>query len=199
MAFPASDSLACVGAWDATPSWATPLHSAARGACCVNSAIHALVPTLSGYRQRKRRMVSQAPPTGQGAPGEIGPGSVPFPELSPGPADARETARMVIQMYGSAIVDLHLSRPRFVPAPGPRPAVSGLVRVQIERQSLLTNQLHVDVKVDGDAAKAVVRRLDGTRDRATLIRELAEAGTPLTEESLEKCLRQLARMALLTA
>jgi hypothetical protein len=62
----------------------------------------------------------------------------------------------------------------------------------------VTNRLHADVRIDGDAARELVRRLDGRRSRATLLRDLASAGTPLAPEALEAGLQQLAQLALLT-
>src|SRR5262249_49411874 len=127
------------------------------------------------------------------------PGSVPFPELAGLAKDASEAAQIVIQTYASAIVDLHPTAPRFMLQPSATPSVSGLVRLQIERSPIVTNQHHDDVKIDGDLAREVVRRLDGSRDRAGLLRDLAQAGVSVTPEALENGLQQLARLALLTA
>jgi SAM-dependent methyltransferase len=126
------------------------------------------------------------------------PGSVPFPELVGICGDAAAAAQLVVRMYGMAIVELHPTPPRFARQPGATPAVSALVRLQIEQSPLVTNRLHADVRIDGDAAKELVRRLDGRRSRAALLRDLAAAGAPLTPESLEAGLQQLARLALLT-
>jgi SAM-dependent methyltransferase len=126
------------------------------------------------------------------------PGSVPFPELVGVCGDAAAAAQLAVRMYATAIVDLHPGPPRFAPRPGATPAVSALVRLQIERSPLVTNRLHADVRIDGDAARELVRRLDGRRSRATLLRDLAAAGVPLAPEALEAGLQQLAQLALLT-
>ena len=125
----------------------------------------------------------------------VSPGSLPFPELA---GDPKVTAQLVVRLYGMAILDLHPSAPRFVRKPGPTPAVSSLVRLQIERSPLVTNLLHADVKVDGAPAKELVRRLDGSRTRRVLLQDLAKAGAPLSADALEGALQQLAQLALLT-
>jgi SAM-dependent methyltransferase len=126
------------------------------------------------------------------------PGSLPFPELVGVCGDAAAAAQLIVRMYGMAIVDLHPTPPRFARQPGATPAVSALVRLQIERSPLVTNRLHSDVRVDGGPAKELVRRLDGRRSRAALLRDLAAAGAPITAQALEAALEQLARLALLT-
>jgi len=128
---------------------------------------------------------------------KVWPGSLSFPELSEG-LDPAVAAQLVIRLYGMAIVDLSPSAPRFVRKPGPTPAVSRLVRLQIERSPLVTNLLHADIKVDGALAKELVRRLDGSRTRRVLLQDLARAGAPLSADVLEGALHQLAQLALLT-
>jgi SAM-dependent methyltransferase len=128
----------------------------------------------------------------------VWPGSLPFPELAGLCGDAAAAAQLIVRLYGMAIVDLYPSPPRFARGPGATPAVSALVRLQNERSPLVTNRLHADVRIDGAAAKELVRRLDGRRSRAALLRDLAAAGAPLTPEALEAGLHQLARLALLT-
>ena len=63
---------------------------------------------------------------------------------------------------------------------------------------MVTNRLHADVRIDGDVARELVRRLDGQHSRAALLRDLTAAGATLSAEALEAGLQQLARLALLT-
>jgi SAM-dependent methyltransferase len=126
------------------------------------------------------------------------PGSVPFPELAALCGDAAAATPLILRMYGGAIVELHPTPPRFVMQPGETPALSELVRIQIERSPLVTNRLHADVRIDGEMAKELMKRLDGRRNRETLLRDLAAAGVSLTPAALEAALQQLARLALLT-
>jgi len=126
---------------------------------------------------------------------KVSPGSLPLTALS---ADPKVTAQLVVRLYGMAIVDLHPSAPRFVRTAGPTPAVSSLVRLQIERSPLVTNLLHADVHVEGALAKELVRLLDGNRTRRVLLQDLAKAGAPLSADALEGALQQLAQLTLLT-
>src|SRR5579862_3030002 len=125
------------------------------------------------------------------------PGSVPFPDLCTGSTDEAAIAELLVRLYGMAIIELHPTPPRFAVHAGPTPAVSTLVRHQIERSPLVTNLLHANVRVDGEPAKQLVRRLDGRRTRAMLLRELNAAGIPVTPPLLEEGLDHLTRLALL--
>ncbi len=124
------------------------------------------------------------------------PRPVPYRDLWSGAGSAEERAALMLQLYGSAIVDLRLTVPPFVAEPGERPEASRLVRLQLERGELATNLLHEDVHPMDVRMRLLLRLLDGTRDRAALLREL---GPGVTAASLEFTLREFARLALITA
>ena len=66
--------------------------------------------------------------------------------------------------------------PHFALEAGDRPAVSRLARRQIENgRTLLSSLNHAGVQVEDPIAAALIRLLDGSRDRAGLVRDLAEA------------------------
>jgi SAM-dependent methyltransferase len=83
---------------------------------------------------------------------------------------------------------------------GERPLASALARWQIERQPEVTTLLHGVVRIEDEAGAALLRLLDGTRDRDAIRRDLVAAGGPeLTPEQLEQNLRPLGELGLLLA
>ena len=69
---------------------------------------------------------------------------------------------------------------------------SALARVQTGRGTRVTTLRHAGVDVPDELGRRLIGLLDGTRDRAALLREL---GRPADE--LERSLEGLARLALL--
>jgi len=128
------------------------------------------------------------------------PRGIPFNRLNSGEFDPVELAGLVLRMYAAGIVELRLRLGSFCDTPGERPEASRLARLQLEQRFTATNLRHADVPFEeDDALRLLVRLLDGTRDRAALIRELGAAGWPVSPEQLETILRKLARSALLVA
>jgi methyltransferase-like protein/SAM-dependent methyltransferase len=125
-------------------------------------------------------------------------------------------AQAVLQLYASNLVALHTWSPRFVLVPGDRPQAGALARVQASRGSAeVTNLRHRSVTLN-PFERALVVKLDGTRDREALIAELSGDGSftpekdgrtlsdptelrPLVEASLAPTLTRLARAAMLVA
>jgi hypothetical protein len=69
----------------------------------------------------------------------------------------------------------------------------------IDRRERVTNQEHVDVVITGRMGAELLRRLDGTRDRAALLAELQRIDPGATPKDLDASLSTLAGLALLTA
>ncbi len=64
----------------------------------------------------------------------------------------------------------------------------------------MTTRRHTAVELDDDLGRRLVTLLDGTRDRAALLQDLAsESSVSLRAEDLERSLNGLARLALLEA
>ena len=98
-----------------------------------------------------------------------------------------------------------------------RPLVSPLARLQASRQHSVTNLLHRPIKLQGSLASKLVTLLDGSRDRAAILKDLSplierrevvleQAGQPVDDigaalqilaAELPAQLERLARLGLL--
>jgi methyltransferase-like protein/cyclopropane fatty-acyl-phospholipid synthase-like methyltransferase len=92
-----------------------------------------------------------------------------------GAGDTRpeELAQALLDLYLSNMVVLHVYMPDFVLEPGERPLASPLARLQAATRSRVTNRLHMLIELEG-VDRAVLRCLDGSRDRAALVGALAD-------------------------
>jgi hypothetical protein len=164
------------------------------------------------------------------------PRSVPFPELleaararlraSPatalsGPPAAQQVEVLgvtMLQCYAAGVVELHVWSPPIARIPSSRPRASPLACIQAGRLGSVTSLRHESVTLDG-LQREMLRRLDGSRDRAALLDELTglvrrgslqirhpQTGELITSgpllasalnKVLEECLALLAGMALL--
>ena len=168
--------------------------------------------------------------------GEIWPQSVSFDELRRkaralvGDNNQRQDARqldeelvslcrLLLTLYGSDLLELRTCQPSFVTVASERPVVSPLARLQAQQDSTLTTLRHTIIEVKDSLAKNLLMLLDGTRDRAALLRELTaavesgrvtmeisgaqsndrQAAFKISFEELEQKLSELARLALLVA
>jgi SAM-dependent methyltransferase len=131
--------------------------------------------------------------------------------------DAAALARALLAAHAGGLVEFRTRDPAMVTVPGPRAVASPLARLQAGEGSVVTNLLLTGVRLEGSLARELLIRLDGTRDRADLLRDLgdlvtsgavtlSEAGVPVQDSSraaalldagLGAKLHQLGRMALL--
>lgn len=131
--------------------------------------------------------------------------------------DARALAEFLLRIYAANLIELHVYYPRFACEPGERPMASPLARMQLAHGYRVTNLRHATIDVQDGLGEALMRLLDGTRDRAALreeLRRVVESGAvrlsqdstspPSAEEiqkeidsGLEERLVQLGRFALL--
>jgi hypothetical protein len=103
----------------------------------------------------------------------------------------------LLQAHAERIVDLHVTPPSVVPAPGERPRASALARRQAAAgRPLITTLRHDEVRLDDDLARELLPLLDGSRDRTAL---LAALDPPGGAEALDAVLDRLAQLALLVA
>ena len=112
-----------------------------------------------------RRVVGRGPVA---APARTGPAS---PDAG---HDRDRLAALVLQCFGSNLVELHLHPPRIAAEPGERPLASPLARLQAESDARITNLClrHVEVS---DFDRLVLRLLDGDHDRGAIVESLQEA------------------------
>jgi hypothetical protein len=99
--------------------------------------------------------------------------------------DAQTLCNILWQLYGANLVELHLGASRFVMEAGERPVASPLARLQILRSPIVTSLRHTSVRIEDELGRRMLTLLDGTRDRAALLRDLRalmDAAVPLLEE-----------------
>ena len=87
-------------------------------------------------------------------------------------ADEVALADLLGSLHASGVVDLHATSPRCTEVVGRFPRVTELARRQAAAGLLVTNQRNRVLKLDDPIARFLVRNLDGTRDRAALVRLL---------------------------
>jgi methyltransferase-like protein/SAM-dependent methyltransferase len=137
---------------------------------------------------------------------ESAPRAVPFAELwgalrgHAGGEGAEALAEPLLQCYLAGLVELHAHAARFPLAPGERPVASPLARLQAAGSSTVTNLCHRTVGLN-EFERQLLRRLDGTQDRAAVLDSLAEAvrAGELTIEQEDGPVRDVARARELMA
>ena len=92
----------------------------------------------------------------------------------------------------------HAGPLRAATEPGERPTASRLARWQAARGADMVSLAYMRVRMEEPAARKLITLLDGTRDRAAIRADLAEAvGVELGEHDLERNLVELTRLFLL--
>jgi hypothetical protein len=122
--------------------------------------------------------------------------------LGPEAGDAERGAvcDALLRSYAANLVALHVHPPALTTTPGDAPRTTALARHQVRGGEVVTNLRHTSVRIEDELGRRLVTLLDGTRDRAALLAELAPgAGTGRDELSaaLEHRLERLARAGLL--
>ena len=133
-------------------------------------------------------------------------------------ASARILSESLLQCFLADLVDLHVRPPRFAAAAGQLPIAARLARLQAEEGGRVTNLRRRTTHLD-EFDRVVLARLDGARDRSSILAALAElvasgeftvldgdqpVHDPATIDAilaaeLEPSLERLARLALLVA
>ena len=132
-------------------------------------------------------------------------------------ADAPALTEFLLEAFSWGVVDLHPTAAPLTLEVSERPVASPLARLQAGRQQVVTNLLHGPIKLHGPLAAKLVTLLDGTRDRAAILKALSplierrevvlqQAGQPVDNlstarrilaEELPAQLARLARLGLL--
>jgi SAM-dependent methyltransferase len=119
--------------------------------------------------------------------GDAWPRAVPVAEFAGEPV-----CEALLRAYAVNLVQLQVWAPEIATAPSERPVASALARLQARAGSRITNLRHGNIEVPDDLGRRLITLLDGTRDRAALLRELDRPA-----DELERSLEGLARIAVL--
>jgi len=87
--------------------------------------------------------------------------------------DRQTLGEMLLRAYAGGIIELHLHPPQFTLQPGERPIASPLVRLQSRDSDKVTNLRHHTIQIEDSLGRLLLQLLDGSRDRAMLVDELA--------------------------
>jgi SAM-dependent methyltransferase len=119
--------------------------------------------------------------------GDAWPRAVPVAEFAGEPV-----YEALLRAYAVNLVQLHVWAPEIATAPSERPVASALARLQAASGTRITNLRHGTLDVPDELGRRLITLLDGTRDRAALLRELDRPA-----DELERSLEGLARIAVL--
>lgn len=86
--------------------------------------------------------------------------------------DSQTVAELMLKTYGAGVIDFHLHVSNFTVTPGERPLASPLARLQAQSGTITTSLLGNNVRIDDALGLQLLLLLDGTRDRAALIKDL---------------------------
>jgi methyltransferase-like protein len=116
--------------------------------------------------------------------------------------DAQEMGNALLQAYSAGYVELHVQQPPFVTDVSERPIASALARLQLQHDNVISTLRHHTLRIEDSLGRHLVMLLDGTRDRATLLKDLGElvqsGAATLTHEGksvsdVQEALKYLAR------
>jgi SAM-dependent methyltransferase len=148
------------------------------------------------------------------------PGSRPVPELPLETLGEDAAAALLLRLFEARALELRVRPPRLVSTVSERPVASLLARLQAASgQTAVTNQRHVNVLLTDDLTRQFLMLLDGSRDRAALLRDLLahfdsaealpawHANVPpsrlelalMLDQTLDGNLAKMARLCLLVA
>ncbi len=122
---------------------------------------------------------------------EAWPRALPVAELAAGD-DSAVLCETLSRAYAANLVRLHTWSPALSTVPAERPVAGALARLMAAEGTRVTTLVHTSVEIQDELGRRLIGLLDGTRDRAALVREL---GRP--EAELEASLLGLGRLALL--
>jgi SAM-dependent methyltransferase len=134
----------------------------------------------------------------------IWPRAASFEEVlaaAPEPArDAGVLSHLLLKTFAAGLIELQACPSPFTAVAGERPRAFRLARHEAARGRLVTTLRHSSVDLEDATARALLRLLDGSRDRAAILSELERlTGEPVQLARLEAGLAAFARMALLEA
>jgi len=138
----------------------------------------------------------------------------------PGSDDAAETlSEILVRIYGTGLLEFYTRGPDYVMEVSECPVASPFARLQVERGLMVANLRHANVEIEDHLGRELLKLLDGTRNRRSLLEDLTvavrssgallkEDGTAVQDSQkirsllsgdLEANLQKLADLALLVA
>ncbi|HEV7920259.1 MAG TPA: class I SAM-dependent methyltransferase [Thermoanaerobaculia bacterium] len=102
----------------------------------------------------------------------IWPRAASFEEAAAAGGDEETVADLLHALFWSGVAELHLTPPACTEVVSAHPRASNLARRQAMAGLLVTSQRGRVLKLDDPFARFILRHLDGTRDRAALVRLL---------------------------
>jgi hypothetical protein len=118
------------------------------------------------------------------------------------PPDQEGLSQILMSLYSAGVVDLHTQPRQCVGHVSPFPVASDLARSQVRRGKCATTALHMMMEAADERICTFIDLLDGTRDVAALVRELAPTSQlPEAElaHGIQQNLKLLAERGLLVA
>ncbi len=134
---------------------------------------------------------------------EAWPRSIAFSELlrRAGAENVGALSAIVLATYSAGLVELHSLPPLFTSTVSERPEASPLARLQALSGSRLTTLRHTVIEMEGEMERNLMLLLDGTHDRAALMKALLPSAGAVDERvfetQLEQNLEKVAALALL--
>lgn len=179
-----------------------------------------LLPGRSeSFRNEKGKVFSSSHPLAKSVLVSLAaawPRALPFEALLESGVDEDSLADLLASLFWNGVVDLHALPPLCTETISVLPRTSSLARRQARAGLLVTNQRRRVLKLDDPVARFLLLQLDGSRDRASLVRklerevaegrlDLAVEGKPVGPERLpvvleallDQHLRKMAEHALL--
>ncbi len=79
---------------------------------------------------------------------------------------------ILLQIFGSDLVEFYLHEPTFAARPSERPMVSPIARLQAKNNDLVSTLRQSAIGIQDDVIRNLLILLDGTRTRASVVREI---------------------------
>jgi hypothetical protein len=92
--------------------------------------------------------------------------------IDPDEDASRVLAETLVESYAADVVQLRSYETAFVIEVSERPCVDRLATKQLEYGPVITNELHLSIRMEDELGRALLKLMDGTRDRAALLRDL---------------------------
>jgi methyltransferase-like protein/predicted O-methyltransferase YrrM len=93
---------------------------------------------------------------------------------SPNEEAKQELGRALLQAHLAGCVEIHAHRTPFVTDLSERPTASSLARLQLRKGISISTLRHEHLRIEDSLSRQLILLLDGTRDRAALLKHLGE-------------------------